>query len=118
MFFYTRYSNSILATLVSALGGCMVAGGIVALFSGEVGVGFVLILIGASMMACAKWISDNKAFNRWWKQVQDANLEPEIAKSTELAVEIYRKNPEKRTLEKIRGLNPSAAAHIERNLSK
>jgi ATP phosphoribosyltransferase regulatory subunit len=61
--------------------------------------------------------SDNKAFKKWWKQITDANLEPEIAKSTYIAMEIYNKNPQKRTLDKIAQLNPSAAEMIQQQLN-
>lgn len=115
--FYFRYKNSILATLVSAIGALIIACGLAGLFSGEIGGALALILAGAAIMAAAKWISDEKAFRKWWKQVKDNHLEPEITKSTELAVAIYRKNPEKRTLRKIRALNPEAATYIERNFS-
>lgn len=109
----TIYKNSVLATIVSFLGYFGIAMGAVGLVDGEILVGMVCMLIGIGLMVVAGWISSYKAFRKWWKQVEKQGLIPEIQKSAETAVAVYRKNPEKRTLDKIRGLNPQAAAYIE-----
>lgn len=112
------YRNSFLASIVSIIGCGMVLYGIVSITEGEAATGLGKIVMAVPFLIGGKWISSNKAFNKWWKQVKDLNLEPEIAKSVDTAVAVYAKNPEKRTLEKIRELNPAAAAQIERGIAK
>ena len=107
------YRNSFLASLIS-IAGC--ASGMLAvsfLLSGNVSEGILCAVIAAGLLYGGKKLSQKKAFEKWWSQVKKANLEPEIRRSKETAVEIYKKNPEKWTLEKIRRLNPEAAAYIE-----
>ena len=79
----------------------------------DVGAGIAMIAFGLVFMVWGKYISNNKKFKKWWKQVETNNLEPQIAASAEVAIEIYKKNPQKRTLKKIAALNPSAAEMIE-----
>lgn len=112
------YRNSFLASVVSIAGCGMALYGIVVITEGAVVIGLGAIAAAVPFLIGGKWISDNKEFNKWWKQVRKLNLEPEIAKSIDTAVAVYAKNPEKRTLEKIRKLNPAAAAQIERSTSK
>lgn len=115
------YTNSFFASVVSILGCTLAACGIGVIIEPEdmgVGVGIVLILLGLALIVQGKRISENKKFKKWWKQIEDNHLEPEIAKSAELAVTIYNKNPQKRTLEAIRKLNPAAAAQIEKSIAK
>lgn len=109
----TYYTNSFLANVAQFVGYCALALGVMVLLTGDVFEGALCILIALVLMFAASRISANKAFNKWWHQVEAANLEPEIRRSRDTAVEIYRKNPQKRTLEKIRELNPAAAAYIE-----
>ena len=107
------YRNSLLASLVS-IAGCLVGmAGIGLLFSGVIPGGIGLIAAAAALLYLAKQISNKKAFDKWWKQIRQAGLEPEIRNSLDVAVEIYKKNPEPRTLEKIRALNPAAADYIK-----
>lgn len=107
------YRNSFLASLVS-IAGCIAAMVAILLFtSGEIMGGILVAAIAAGLLYGAKLISEKRSFDKWWKQVERANLEPEIRRSRETAVEIYKKNPEQRTLEKIRALNPGAAKYIE-----
>lgn len=114
----TTYNNSIFASIVSILGTGMMLLSMVGFLANEWGVGIVFLLLGIGMTMGAAKISEEKAFQAWWKQVRDANLEPEISKSVQVAVDIYNKNPRKQTLEKIRELNPAAAAQIERGIAK
>lgn len=108
------YKNSFIASMISIIGCAMIIAGFADGFQ------IVPILCGIPCLIGGKlysnWVADRKAFKKWWKQIKDANLEPRIAESEELALEIYRKNPERRTLEKIRALNPTAAALIEKSL--
>ena len=107
------YRNSFLASVVSIAGSGAGIVAIMMLFSGEIVAGIGCAAVAAVLLYLGKKISEKKSFDKWWKQVEKANLEPEIRRSRETAVEIYRKNPEKRTLEKIRNLNPAAAVFIE-----
>ena len=111
------YKNSILASLVSIMG-CFFVMFAFAMFSeGDIGSGILSLIFAVPFLVGGKWISKNKAFKKWWKQVINANLVPEIAKSTSIAVEIYKKNPESRTLKKIQEINPEAAAYIRNNFN-
>lgn len=111
MIFY--YRNSFLASMVSIFGCVFAMAGVMALLEGEILVGLGGIALGMPFLIWAKTISENKAFKKWWKQITDNNLEPEIAKSAETAMAIYQKNPQQRTIEAIRKLNPEAAAWIQ-----
>lgn len=107
------YTNSFLASVVSVAGCGLAIGGVLVIKEGEVGLGIILFLLAVPFLIGGKRISENKAFKKWWKQVENANLIPQIVNSAETAMEIYKKNPQKRTLEEIRKLNPIAAAAIE-----
>ncbi len=111
------YTNSILATIVSLFGCGWAIAGINSIIEDDVGAGIAMIAFGLVFMAWGKYISNNKKFKKWWKQVETNNLEPQIAASAEVAIEIYKKNPQKRTLKKIAALNPSAAEMIEKQLA-
>lgn len=113
---FTFYLNSFLATVVSLAGGVCAVLGIYS-FADDEASAIALIAVGLALMLWGRNISKNKQFKKWWKQVEDNNLEPQIAASTDLAIEIYKKNPQKRTLKKIAALNPSAAEMIEKQLA-
>ena len=104
------YKNSFIASLLSITGCILIMGGI--------GTGFniLLILAGIPFLIGGHEYSEYVSFKKWWKKVVEANLVPEIAKSTSTAIQIYNKNPGTRTLKKIRELNPEAAANIEAQL--
>ncbi len=108
---FTFYLNSFPATVVSLAGGVCAVLGIYGYADDEAS-GIALIVVGLALMAWGRYISKSKQFKKWWKQVEDNNLEPQIAASTDLAIEIYKKNPQKRTLKKIESLNPAAAERI------
>ena len=110
------YKNSFLASVVSIFGCVIIIGGITT-FKDDVAVAILAIVIGLAMAILGKRISDNKAFKTWWKKVVELGLVPQIAQSTSTAIDIYNKNPQKRTLKKIAELNPAAAAQIERSLA-
>lgn len=112
------YKNSLLATLISIFGCVWVITGIAAIAEGEIGGGIAIIALGVVFLVWARSISKNKSFKKWWKQIKDNNLEPQIAASTEMAISIYNKNPQKRTLKKIAELNPAAAGQIEKSLAQ
>lgn len=107
------YRNSFLASIVSILG-CVLGMLAAMLLVGSIFLGgIVLAAIAVGLIALGKQISVNKEFEAWWKQVRKNNLEPAIRSSRDAAVDVYNLNPEKRTLEKIRQLNPEAARYIE-----
>ena len=109
------YKNSFLASLVSIIGCLMIVGGI-ASFGADVVTAIIFIVIGMVLAVWGKNISDNKAFKTWWQQIADAGLIPQIAQNTSVAIDIYRKNPQHRTLQKIRELNPAAAQQIQASI--
>ena len=110
------YKNSFLASVVSIFGCAMVAAGI-ASFAEDAMVAVVLILIGLVFAIWGKLISDNKAFKKWWKQVEDNNLTSAVATDLNTAIAVYQKNPQKRTIKKIAALNPSFAEHIQQSIA-
>ena len=118
MYVLIYYKNSVLATLVSLFGCAWAIAGIAACAEGEIGGGIVIIALGVVFLVWARSISRNKAFKKWWKQVKDNNLEPQIAGSADVAISIYNKNPQKRTLKKIAELNPAAAEMIGKQLAQ
>ncbi len=111
------YKNSFLASAVSIIGCISILAGIYGIVDETITEGVIAIVIGLALAILGKQISDNKAFKTWWKQVTDANLEPQIAQSVNIAIQVYSKNPQKRTLKKIAELNPAAAESIERQLA-
>lgn len=123
---YTSYEHAPLATAVSFLGRTigtlMLVGGVMAVFSKEIGTGIVVAAIGFGIALGAERLSEKIAegssFRRWWKTVKDANLEPQIAASLNVAVDVFNKNPQQRTLNKIATLNPAAGEYIRQNWKK
>ena len=112
------YKNSFLASVVSILGCICVLGGIMSIRDGETATGIIAIIISLPFLIGGRVISQNKSFKKWWKQVEDANLEPQIAQDINTAIAIYNKNPQNRTLKKIEQLNPAAAEQIRKSISK
>ncbi len=112
------YKNSILASIVSILGCLFLVVSIQYLTDGEIGEGIMGVAISAALLIGGKVLSNRKAFKKWWKQVEDANLEPAIREDVNTALQVYQKNPQKRTLKKIAALNPIAAGLIAANKKK
>ena len=110
------YKNSLLASIVSILGCALTMAGIAGVFDGETEL-LVAVIPGIAMAVWGKIISNNKAFNKWWEQIKEKNLEPVIAQDLNTAIAIYNKNPQKRTLKKIETLNPVFADHISQQLA-
>lgn len=106
------YKNSILASIVSTIGICLVFLGATFIFE-IAALGIVFLLLGILLMLAAKNLSERKAFLTWWKQITDKKLEPRIREDVEFAILVYYKNPQKRTLRKIAKLNPEAAKLIK-----
>ena len=111
------YKNSFLASVVSILGCVFIITGVVGIVEGEAG-GIVAMIPGVALAIWGRIISDNKAFKKWWKQVEDKNLEPVIARDLETAIAVYNKNPQNRTIKKIETLNPAFAEHIRKSIAK
>ncbi|MDO5401019.1 MAG: hypothetical protein Q4F17_08575 [Eubacteriales bacterium] len=121
-FGYTSYEGAPLATMVSfvgrAIGSLMVLSGVMALFSKELmGIPIAALGIGIGIGAelLSGKIAEHTQFQKWWKKVKKANLEPQIAANLNVAIDIYNKNPQQRTLDKITALNPAAGEYIRRN---
>ena len=111
------YKNSFLASVVSIFGCALIMVGISGVIDGEMG-GIFGILVGLALAVWGRMISEDKAFKKWWKQVEDNNLEPVIAKDLNTAISVYQKNPQQRTIAKIATLNPEFAKYIEQNIAK
>ena len=111
------YKNSFLASVVALTGSML---GIIGFLYFEESVPLALALIagGIALIAWGKSISEDKSFKVWWKQVINAGLEPRIAEDANLAVEIYKKNPQPRTFKKLISLNPSAALALNEYINK
>lgn len=118
------YKNSILATLVSIIGCAFVFGGIAMVIedgwsdSETMSIAIIMIVSGLALAFLGKYISNNKAFKKWWKQIEENNLEADIAQNLNTAIIVYQKNPQRRTIKKIATLNPAFAEYIEKNTSK
>ena len=111
------YKNSFLASIVSIFGCALVTVAVIGLLDGDTE-GLVAIIPGIALAIWGRVISDNKAFKKWWKQVEDNNLESAVATDLNTAVAVYSKNPQERTIRKIESLNPSFAAYIRQNIAK
>ena len=112
------YKNSLLASVVSILG-CVLL--MVVIFTwGEYSVEEMILpaILGVAMLIWGKVISNNKAFKTWWKGLEEAGIPERIKTDDAMAELIYQKHPKKATLNKIRQLNPGAAAAIEAALVK
>ena len=92
--------------------------GIMAIQDGDTGTGIGVIVLSLPLLIGGRIISNNKSFKKWWKQVEDANLAPQIAQDINTAVAVYNKNPQSRTLKKIQQLNPAAAEQIRNSTTK
>ncbi|MBE6941970.1 MAG: hypothetical protein E7455_06810 [Ruminococcaceae bacterium] len=110
------YKNSFLASVLSIFGCAMAMAGIVS-FSEDAELAVILLVIGVVFAIWGKQISNNKAFKKWWKQIEDNNLETAIAQDLNTAVATYQKNPQQRTIKKIAALNPAFAEHIRKNIA-
>ena len=115
---FVWYKNSLLASVVSFWGCALLVYGFSEFTNYGFQYGLPWFLAGIPFVVLAKLISNNKAFKKWWKQVEKAGMVPQIAKSNQIALDIYNKNPQKRTLKKIAALNPEAAAIIETSLAE
>lgn len=111
------YRNSFLASIISIFGCLFCIGAIAGCVEGDPSM-LALLIPGVPLMIWGRNISHNKAFKKWWKQITDANLEPQIAASVQTAIAVYNKNPQERTLKKIAELNPAAAEAIRAQLAK
>ena len=110
MFIY--YKNSFLASIVSILG-CLCI--VVVFFERDylaLDVMIPAIILGVALLISGKLISNRKAFKKWWKQVEQADLVEKIRNDVEIAKIVYSKNPIRATLKKIESLNPAAAEAI------
>lgn len=110
------YRNSFLASVVSIFGCGLIMVAIMGLVEGAPAA-LVCAIPGVALAVWGKKISGDKSFKKWWKQIQDNNLEPVIARDLNTAIAIYQKNPQPRTINKIATLNPSFAQHIQQNIA-
>lgn len=111
------YKNSFLASIVSIFGCIFCISAVAGCVEGDPSM-LAMLIPGVPLLIWGKVISENKAFKKWWKQVTDNNLEPQIAASVQTAIAVYNKNPQERTLKKIAELNPAAAEAIRAQLAQ
>ena len=107
------YKNSFWASVVSLLSCGMIMIGIMFLVDSMILEGIIFILLGIPLFLLGRRISQNKAFKKWWAELEKKGVIAQAASSTDVAKAIYKKDPQKRTLEAIRKINPIAAMEIE-----
>ena len=110
------YRNSFLASVVSLFGCALIMVGVMGVVEGEPSA-LVCVIPGLALAIWGRNISHNKSFTKWWKQIEEKNLEPVIARDLNTAIAVYNKNPQKRTLKKIATLNPAFAEHIQQSVA-
>lgn len=110
------YTNSLFASAVSMLGCGLAMGGLVTIGE-DAQLSVFLIIIGAALILWGRYISNEKAFETWWQQVEQNGLEAHVATDLNVAIEVYKKNPQERTINKIATLNPQFADHIRKNIA-
>lgn len=123
----TTYQNSLVASLLSLVGTCFwIFSGfclilmVQAIFSGEfewemllmLSLGVLLFAAGVGVQVLARTISERNAFRYWVGKIRQAGLEPYIASSIDVALEVYQKNRTEMTVQYIQSLNPGAVPHI------
>lgn len=111
MFIY--YKNSFLASLVSIFACGLIAMGVMFFVDAMILEGLAMLAVGIPLFLLGRHISQNKAFKKWWKELENKGVIAQAATSQEVAMAIYKKDPKKRTLNAIRKINPAAAAAIE-----
>jgi len=111
MFIY--YKNSFLASLVSMLACGLVMIGIMFFIDGMILEGIIFVILGIPLFLLGRHISQNKAFKKWWKELEDKGVIDQARTNLATAKAIYDKDPKKRTLNAIRKINPMAAMVIE-----
>ncbi len=124
--FHKKYSNSVLATVLSFLGSALALSGFVfgikEFLSGENAQSDVEIWIGMAIAGVilslfSKWLGERKILKTLKKNVKEQNMEANIRASTELAVAIYNKAPCKPVQKYITELNPAAGEIINQKKS-
>lgn len=113
----TIYKNSILATLLSFLSYFAVVMGIMLAFDSEILGGIAIVAVGIGIMALAAWVNSRATFRKWIKKLTKDGVIERAKSDTNLAVQIYKANPSKQTLDYIWKINVMAADYIERNLA-
>ena len=113
------YRKSILATLISIVSALTLAYGVVMVVSSVYLTGIILIVVSVGLffagLFLGKTITEAKVFRKWKKQIKAEGLEEKIKIDTVFALKVYNMNPDKRTLNYIKSLNPEAAEYIIRN---
>lgn len=125
-FSYTVYKNSVLATIISFLAGIMsvfgifmAVGGLFSLEFSILGMGVILFVVfGIGGNILAEMINTYQSNVKWWKNaIKKQGFEERITSSVDLCFQVYNANPCQWTLNKIRGMNPEAAAQIQQALA-
>lgn len=111
---WKNYALSKMATFLSVIGTLVRYGGVLCLFSAVIPAGIICILIGVGFHFLAEYIG----FEKWKKSVQSGGYEQEIREGNlNIAVQLYNKNPGKKTLKYFELLNPQVASQIKQELN-
>ncbi len=113
----TIYKKSFLASLVSIVGSIMLLLGIGLLFE-ETVAGIICAVIGVAFMLWAPIISERKLFKLWIKDLKNKGVIDQLSSSNELCMQMYKANPNKRTIKFIAKYNIAAAETISSALEK
>ena len=100
-----------------------VIGGFNTIKDGNIVEGIIIIVVGFGIAVGASFFVKIEAeatkrrrtkeeFNKWKNKIKKAGFEQKIKDSVAIAVEIYKTNPGKLTIEYISSLNPSAGELI------
>ena len=106
------YRNSILASIVSVFGCCMVLAGLPIFAAG----GFVFVVMGVLLAIAGKMISVNVTNKKWLKNLQEQGIDERVRTSYQAACQLYNANPCGFTMKYIQQINPEAAKNIKRQL--
>ena len=111
------FKNSVLASILSVIGSCMLMVGLIMLFQ-DVWVGIILLAVAASMILLGYRISEDKRYNQLIDDLEKKGLLQHLPNDIGLCLAVYRSYPSKATLKLIEGYNPTAAAEIRRILEQ
>jgi len=111
------YKNSVLASVVSIVGGLTLILGVTYAVQEEVLPGILIALAGFALYIWASVISDNKRFKTWKKTVEAKGLDDAARSSVQSAIQVYNTYPCDKTLKYIAALNPEAARNISAQLA-
>lgn len=106
------YRNSVPASVCSLLAAFFGLGGIAMLFTMEIIIGLVMIVISVFLMIKADQIAERKRAKSYIEKLKENGFEPRIAASESVALEVYNGMANPVVLDYIATLNPATAEKI------